>query len=45
MPGQVVGVQHHLRKAGVADRGQLGLQRTGQRDGVHPEVIEIHGLR
>ena len=39
------GVQHHLREAGVAHRAQLGLERPGERDRVHAEVVEVHGLQ
>src|SRR5207237_10507709 len=45
MPGNVGGVQHHLREPGRADRAQLRLQRPGQGDGVHAEMVQIQGLR
>jgi hypothetical protein len=38
MADQVVGLEHHLAEAGVLHRLQLGLQRAGQRDGVHAEA-------
>ena len=33
--------QHHLRKTSIANRIQLALERTCQRDGVHPEIVNI----
>jgi hypothetical protein len=39
----VGGHQHHLRKAGVLHRAQLGLQRSRHGDGVHAEMVEVHG--
>ena len=38
---QIARRQHDLAESGAADRGELGLQRPGQRDGVHPEIVEI----
>ena len=47
---QVARSEHHLGEAGVANGTELGLQRPGQRDGVHTEVADMslkrdHGLR
>jgi hypothetical protein len=44
MPDEIGGVQHDLREPGALDRPQLGLQRPRERDGVHPEVVEVHGF-
>src|SRR3954462_10617973 len=35
-------VQHDLRKARLAHRAQLRLERPRERDRIHAEVIEIH---
>src|SRR3954447_5931845 len=35
-------VQHDLREARLAHRAQLRLERPGERDRIHAEVIEIH---
>ena len=42
MADDVAGRDHHLREAGAAHRGQLHLQRAGERRRVHPEVAEDH---
>ena len=42
MPHDVVGRDHHLRKARVMHRRELALQRACQRRGVHSEVVEDH---
>jgi hypothetical protein len=44
MADDVGSVEHDLLEPGLAHRLQLGLERPGQGDGVHPEVIEIHDL-
>ena len=36
--------EHDLREARVAHRAELSLQRPGQRDRVHPEVVEVHAI-
>jgi len=38
---QIPSQQHHLRKPGAANRIQLALERACQRDGVHPEIVNI----
>src|SRR5579864_5233627 len=43
MADDVGGVEHHLREASGLDRAKLALQRTGQGDGIHAEMVEIHG--
>jgi hypothetical protein len=40
---QVARRQHDLGEPAVAHGAQLGLERTGQRDGVHPEVVVVAG--
>src|SRR4051812_45289697 len=44
MPGEIVGIQHHLGEPRGTHRVELGLERARQRDGVHAEVIQVHGL-
>src|SRR6266480_1256972 len=45
MPDNVGGVQHDLRESRRLHRAQLRFQRACKGDRVHPEVIEVHGLR
>src|SRR5213075_147457 len=37
-------VQHYLREAARLDGTELRLQRSGRRDRVHPEMIQVHLL-
>jgi hypothetical protein len=40
----VFGCQHKLREAGVFHGLELGLERPCQRDGVHPEVVNVSAV-
>jgi hypothetical protein len=43
MLDQVARREHDLGESALVHRAQLGLERPGERDGVHAEVILVHG--
>jgi hypothetical protein len=42
MPDEVLRRQHDLCESAFAHRAQLGLERPGERDGIHAEVVLVH---
>ncbi len=45
MPDEVGGGEHDLGETGGANRAQLRLQRPGEGNRVHAEIVEVHGFR